>query len=230
MNFKLAYTTTEAAKYAVEKWHYSRCLPSCGLVKIGVWENEKYIGCIIFSNGACPQIAAPFGLTRFEICELTRIALTKHVNPVSKFLSIAIRMVKKLMPKLKMIVSYADPEQDHHGGIYQATNWIYIGTTKSATHFKNEGGFSIHSKTLCTGRKGLATKLLKEGKITKVFTYKHKYIYPLEKDLKDIWSKKAQPYPKPMRTSNNSNSSANHTEDGVQVHPSALLPEESYVE
>ena len=28
---------------------------------------------------------------------------------------------------LKVLISYADPEQSHDGAIYQATNWIYQG-------------------------------------------------------------------------------------------------------
>lgn len=196
MNFRLGFTTHEAVKYACEKWHYSQCLPAGKLIKVGVWENERYIGCVIYSCGACPQIHDPFKLKRTEVCELTRVALTKHVNPVSKFLAISLKLIKKKMPKMKMVVSYADPEQDHHGGIYQATNWIYLGETKPATHFKTSDGFNIHSKTLCTGRKGLATKLVNEGKIVRVKTTKHKYIYPLERELWDKWKEKAKPYPK----------------------------------
>jgi hypothetical protein len=52
MNFKLAFTTKEAAKYSVENWHYSRCLPAGKMVIIGVWENDRFIGTIIYSFGA----------------------------------------------------------------------------------------------------------------------------------------------------------------------------------
>ena len=31
------------------------------------------------------------------------------------------------LPGLRLIVSYADKDQNHHGGIYRATNWIYEG-------------------------------------------------------------------------------------------------------
>ncbi|MGV2431812.1 UNVERIFIED_CONTAM: protein Mom, partial [Pseudomonas aeruginosa] len=73
------------------------------------------------------NLLKPYGLTQIQGCELTRIALKNHKTPVSKILSIAIKFLKKQNPKLKLIVSFADPEQGHHGGVYQATNWIYSG-------------------------------------------------------------------------------------------------------
>ncbi len=39
-----------------------------------------------------------------------------------------------------IIVSYADTSQNHHGYIYQATNWIYTGLTK-----KNTDKFDINN-------------------------------------------------------------------------------------
>ena len=35
------------------------------------------------------------------------------------------KWMKENAPKIKMLLSYADPEQLHLGGIYQATNWLY---------------------------------------------------------------------------------------------------------
>jgi len=40
-----------------------------------------------------------------------------------------LRKLKKHAKGLKLVVSYADFNQGHHGGIYQATNWIYVGGT-----------------------------------------------------------------------------------------------------
>ena len=38
-----------------------------------------------------------------------------------------------------ILVSYADTQMNHNGYIYQATNWIYIGMTKSRTDKYVEG-------------------------------------------------------------------------------------------
>ena len=49
---KLDWCTHAAAKYAVEKWHYSKRLPSTftKLNKVGAWENGTFIGAVVFSN------------------------------------------------------------------------------------------------------------------------------------------------------------------------------------
>ncbi|MEM7738704.1 MAG: protein Mom, partial [Deinococcota bacterium] len=91
---KLAWCSYEAAKYACENWHYSQSVPAGKLVKVGVWEDGKFIGCIIFSRGANNNIGKPYQLKQTEICELTRVALTQHKTPVSKMLAIALRMLR----------------------------------------------------------------------------------------------------------------------------------------
>jgi len=94
---------------------------------IGVWEEKKFIGCIIFSRGANANLGTTYGLEKIEVCELTRVALNNHKNTVSKILSLAIKMLKKKEEGLRLIVSYADVNHSHFGVIYQATNWIYTG-------------------------------------------------------------------------------------------------------
>lgn len=44
-----------------------------------------------------------------------------------EIVSKAINYFKKYNPNDILIVSYSDPMQNHKGGIYQATNWIYVG-------------------------------------------------------------------------------------------------------
>src|SRR3989304_3384358 len=108
MSLHLDWCSYEAAKYAVEHWHYSGDLPVGKTVKIGVWEDEKYIGCVIYSLGANKHIGHPYGLTQQEVCELTRVALSKHKTPTSKIVSMSLKMLKKQSPGLKLVVSYAN--------------------------------------------------------------------------------------------------------------------------
>lgn len=194
---RLDWCSHEAAKYAVEKWHYSRCLPWGGSVKIGVWEDSSFIGVILFSKGAAPQAHCPYGLKNTEICELTRVSLARHRTTVSKIVSIAIRMLLKQSPGLRLIVSYADPEQGHHGGIYAAGNWTYVGPTSACEHFVYVStGERVHSKTLKTGRRGLATKLKSQGLIRSIKVWKHKFIMPLDQEMRARIAPLAKAYPK----------------------------------
>lgn len=188
-NLKIDWASHEAAKYACEKWHYSKCMPSGKLVKIGAWEDGKFIGVVIFGRGANNNMLKPFGLEQDDGCELVRIALTKHVAPVSKIMAFAIRLLKKSQPGLQLIVSYADPEQGHHGGIYQACNWIYTGASDKAVKFFYKGKWS-HKKTV--DDVGVDQTNLQK----KVVAGKHKYLMPLAKEMHNKIAPLAKPYPK----------------------------------
>ena len=102
----------QAAKYAVEKWHYSGVMPAGKTVKWGVWEDKEFIGAVIFSFGANNHIGSPYGLTQIEVCELVRIALREHETPVSRIAGKAIDCQRKQSPGLRLLVSYADPSRD----------------------------------------------------------------------------------------------------------------------
>jgi hypothetical protein len=138
-DLKIAWATHESSKYACENWHYSKTLPLPPIVKIGVWENKKFIGVVLFSRGASPDLLKPYGLLQIDGCELTRVALNKHETPVSRIISIAIKFLKKHCPNLKLIVSFADTSKGHHGGIYQAGNWVYCGQSSPSTEYWKEG-------------------------------------------------------------------------------------------
>lgn len=189
---KIDWATHEAAKFACEKWHYSKCLPVGKLVKIGAWENGKYIGCVIFGRGANNNMLKPFGLQQNDGCELVRIALNKHNNPVSKIMALAIKFLKKSQPNLKLIVSYADPEEGHHGGIYQACNWIYTGLSSKAIKVFYKGKWS-HKKTVDDS--GVNQTFLDK----KTVEGKHRYLMPLDEKMKIKVAKLAKPYPKRMK-------------------------------
>ena len=206
---KLDWCSYEAAKYAVEHWHYSKCVPKGKTVKIGVWENNIFIGCVIFGDGANNGLFNPYGLNSTQGCELVRVALNKHQSPVSRILSIAFRFLLKRCPGIVLIISFADPEQNHYGGIYQAGNWIYAGMTTSADEYIVNGQ-RMHGRALRNTRSGhkyknisanniedWARKVL-DSNIKKVQgSSKHRYLYPLTKEIRDKVEPLRNPYPKP---------------------------------
>ncbi|MEK5338134.1 protein Mom [Bacillus sp. FSL M8-0166] len=200
-DLKVAWATHEAAKFACEQFHYSKCLPVGKLVKVGAWEDGNFIGVVIFSRGANSRIGSPYGLTQKECCELTRVALTKHKSFVSEILAKAIKFLRNQSPNIQLIISYADAEQNHHGGIYQATNWIYEGKTDGEHYFiingKKTHPKSIHSKY---GKGSQRLEWLKENidsNAQKHITIgKHKYLMPLTKKMRKKIIHLHKPYPK----------------------------------
>jgi len=200
-DLRIDWATHAAAKYAVETWHYSQVLPVPPLVKIGAWEAGKFIGVVIFSRGANNNLLKPFGLTATEGCELTRVALTRHDAPVSRVVRLAMQFLKRNSPELRLIVSFADPSEGHHGGIYQAGNWIYTGRQPSTTEYIAPDGKRWHARMVkkqgWTTVQGKRRKTLTPDQCTPVEKPgKHRYLMPLDADMRARILPLAKPYPK----------------------------------
>lgn len=218
VELKIDWATYEATKFACLNYHYSKCVPAGKIVKIGVWENKKFIGVVLFSRGANSSLGSPYGLTQTQCCELTRIALTKHHNPVSRILKIAFIFLRKHNKGMRLIVSFADTEQNHHGGVYQATNWIYSGMTKSADEYMVRGK-RMHGRSM---RALYQTHIGKDFiKIVKGSS-KHRYLMPLDDEIKKSISHLAKPYPK-RAGSIDSDASGFQSGDGGANPTSALI-------
>ena len=188
-DLRIDWATHAAAKYACENWHYSGCMPAGKLVKVGAWESGKFIGVVLFGRGANNNMLKPFGLEQDQGCELVRIALTSHETPVSRIAAQAMRFLKRQSEGLKLIVSYADPQAGHHGGIYQAGNWIYTGPSSTAIKVFYKGKWS-HKKTVDDA--GVSQINLSKKRVPG----KHRYLMPLDAEMKARILPLAKPYPK----------------------------------
>lgn len=144
---RVDWCSAKAASFAVKHWHYSKVMPTPPAYSLGVWEDGSYIGAVVFSRGP-KGIASFFGVEGDCVCELARVALSKHATPVTRIIRVAVAMLKKAWPTLSIIVSYADPMQGHDGAIYRAGNWTYLGTTPASTVFLSPDGKMRHSRTV----------------------------------------------------------------------------------
>jgi hypothetical protein len=196
MNLRLDWCSREAAKYAVEHWHYSRSLSSARNVYIGVWEEDQFIGSIVFGIGSGNTTNGQrFGLARTcEMAELTRVALKDgHQAPVSRMVAIALKMLKRQSPGIRLVISMADPAQNHVGGIYQAGNWIYTGETKPDVQYFLNGKW-VHHRTATSA--GSAA-----GLPSRKIPAKHRYLYPLDETIRSQIELLRKPYPKRQNAS-----------------------------
>jgi hypothetical protein len=211
---KLAWSSHEAAKYAVRHWHYSRSLPCSKTARLGIWEDDKFIGAVVFAWSANRHLAGEYRLKMTECAELCRVALDDHATPVGRILSIAVRMLKREMPGIRLIVSYADLNRGHLGKIYQAGNWIFVGETG------HEAGIVLNGKL--THRRTINSKY---GTSTIAWLRKHvdkcarrqegkpkfKYLLPLDDEIAERVKLLAKAYPRICATS--------ETRDTPGVHP-----------
>jgi hypothetical protein len=188
-DLRIDWATHAAAKYACENWHYSGCIPKSKLVKIGAWECGRFIGVVIFGLGANMNIGKPYGLQLTECCELVRVALAKHSCHVTRIVALAIKFLKKTNTHLRLIVSFADPVANHHGGIYQGGNWLYSGKCACSREVLFNGKWTKRiDKT--RGHTGPTRKV----------PGKHRYLMPLDDEMRKQIESLRKPYPKRVRS------------------------------
>jgi hypothetical protein len=187
----------EYAKDWILNKHYAKRMCSISYA-FGLFIDNILVGICTFgfppnynyNNGKCV-----FNSTEVLTLELNRLITDDGLNKNS--LSYLVSHSLKLLPAPSCIVSYADPNQGHHGYIYQATNWIYTGTStpKHRYHFKDGSTFDI--------RRGIDQKILDHGEVIKkeLLLPTHRYIYlnGNKKDKKTMlrdFKLNSLPYPK----------------------------------
>lgn len=201
VDLKLDWATGTAARVACERWHYTGKMPNSG-VKIGVWEDGHFAGVILFGVGAgAATNGEKYGLRRaHDVAELQRVALKPgHKTPVSRCVAIAIRMLRRQSPNLRLLISFADTGQGHHGGIYQAGNWIYAGLTESdrayVVHGRPRHAKTIHSRGWKQTEEWLRAHVDPNATI-ETQPPKHRYLLPLDDEMRKVIAPLAKPYPK----------------------------------
>ena len=170
--------------------HYAKRIPSISYA-FGLFKNKILIGVLTVGKPASPSLCEGVcGVKHTNyVYELNRLCVNDHEekNLTSYFVSCAL----KLVDKPKIIVSYADTQQNHNGYIYQATNWIYTGKTQERTDIGNEDG--THSRHY--------NKNIDYKKHRKFRSSKHRYIMflgskKLKKKMFQSLKYKIHPYPK----------------------------------
>lgn len=202
-DLRVDWATRDAAKFATDRWHYSRSLSSAKNVYLGAWEDGAFCGAVVFGIGAgAVTNGVRFGLKAAgEVAELTRVALRPgHVTPVSRIVAIAVRMLKKQSPGLRLLISFADPQQGHHGGIYQAGGWIYAGETKPDVEYMVSGKW-VHHRT-ATSRGSVV------GLPSRKLPPKLRYLMPLDAEMGKRIAPLAKPYPKRAKQATTDDQSA----------------------
>ena len=195
----------DAARYAVMRWHYSKRMPIARLARFGVWEAGRFVGAIVYCHGGNRHAYQAFGLTMHQGAELVRVALGDHDAPVSQVVAEATRQLHRASPGTRLVISYADPLQGHHGGIYQALSWAYLGPSPGARGaWRLPSGELVHhrSYTGAPGFKGKARKApppqalgIKARRVE--LPRLHRYAYGMDKAMRRHLARLAQPYPPP---------------------------------
>jgi len=145
--------------------HYAKRMPSISYA-FGLMQGDSLQGVLTIgkpaSNSLCEGVCGKE--YKSQVYELNRLVVNDGLpkNILSYFVS---RVLRSLKDQDLILVSYADEGANHHGYIYQATNWIYTGKTKERTDKYVPGG--KHSRHYTN----------ENNRIRKVRSPKHRYIY-----------------------------------------------------
>src|SRR5574344_189925 len=236
---RLTRATPEAVRFACLKYHYAKSVPSVQFGYNIYNDSDEWCGVICYGSGANSHIGEPYGMCQGEILELERVALNgkQGHNATSTAVAMSVRQLKADDPVLKMIVSYADCDQNHYGTIYQATNWIYLGK-KMENHTDCAwilDGKKVHGRTVSDfcNRHGGLNGLSRQQFLSKYFTTavphitkgKQTYIFVFDKKLRKEWQKKSVKYPKKeaVEKSCTSTSDVEHQRETVSLQPQTVI-------
>ena len=118
--------------------HYAKRAPSISFA-YGLFFNGDLVGICTYGSPAsaplCRGIAGE--KNKSKVIELNRLCLLNNIKNEASFL---VSNSIKLLPKPKIIVSYADTAQNHQGIVYQACNFLFTGTSKPRTDMAGKDG------------------------------------------------------------------------------------------
>lgn len=200
---RLTVASQKAIQYACIKFHYAKCVPVVGIGFNVYNDNDEWCGVIIYGYGANCNIAMPFNKWQGQVMELVRVALNgkQGHGKTSKALSLSLKLLSKYFPAVDIVVSYADLDQNHNGTLYQCTNWIYTGLTNA----NQRGAFIIkgkkmHQKSVYSRKWKDSLLWLRENIDPNAQEFitkgKHKYVYPIDKNMRKRLELLSVPYPK----------------------------------
>lgn len=174
--YSVAPILPKDADYLILNVHYAKRRPSISYA-FGLFEDGNLVGVITYGTPASSTLLR--GVCGDEwaenVLELNRLVLLNNKpHEASRLVGASL----KLLPKPKVIVSYADTKQDHEGIVYQATNFIYTGLSSKFLDPVVKGLEHQHHATYAHGlsNKQLIEKFGAENVYFIERSRKHRYI------------------------------------------------------
>lgn len=157
---KELYSVKSIEKSNCKEWvlkkHYAKRMPPIEYC-FGLFDSENILQGVCTFGTPVSSTLRNLWNNEFKLMELNRLVVNEGLpkNTLSFFVS---QCLTKL-PKPLVIASYADTSQNHHGYIYQATNWIYTGLSVPFKEWKLKGKENMHHATLHDLSRGQENRL-----------------------------------------------------------------------
>lgn len=155
MSIKNKYTVKSIDNFQCKDWllhkHYAKRIPpieyAFGLFDI----NNTLHGVITYGTPVSSTLRNLWN-NEFKLIELNRLVINEGLE--KNVLSFLVGQSFNFLPKPLVLVSYADSSQNHHGYIYQATNWIYTGLSIPFKDYYVKGMEHLHNGTIMDMSRG----------------------------------------------------------------------------
>ena len=141
-----------SAVRTIQSMHYTRSVPSGKSHYFGYEESI-----IVYSIPANKNIANYILGYDGDVWELSRLwAPDGHErNLLTKAIKHSIVSLRLLEPQIEALVSYADPNAGHHGGVYRAASWIYHGQSDETRAYHDHAGVVKARRAFHSGRRAM---------------------------------------------------------------------------
>ena len=149
--FKIKEIKKEQALQMIQTYHYSNTLPKLNKYFVGFFLDEELVGVVTLGWGTRPRhtIQRIFpSLNTNDYLEIGRMCMTEEMprNSESQMLSQLVKWIKRNIPELKVLFTWADGMVGKVGYVYQASNFIYAGFSGGEMYMKD--GVKIHVRQM----------------------------------------------------------------------------------
>ena len=156
MNLTIGEITRNDCEPFIIGIHYAHRWPSISY-SFGLFDDDELIGVVTY--GTPPSAPLKRGIAgddyKLDVLELNRLCLKyNRKNEASKLIAASV----KLLPKGKIIISYADISQGHNGCVYRASNFSYHGLSAKRTDWKVKGKEHLHGQTIADEFRGIKNR------------------------------------------------------------------------
>lgn len=174
----LVGTDREDAKELIRANHYTRTVPSgkSHYVRFGA-------ALVVWSIPANKNLARFILRDGGTVWELSRLwAPDGHApNLLTQAISAAVKVIARL-ENPDALVSYADPNAGHKGGVYRAASWIYHGRSEEVRTYRAPDGSTVSRRAFHSGPKGLKkAEIEAQGYLELKLPGKERFVRPLTK-------------------------------------------------
>jgi adenine modification enzyme len=201
--FQVRNIPRSTAAEIIRRHHNSGRIVNNSYVHLGVFMGGELMGALQFGYAMNPASGKSIvtGTGNRAYLELNRMWIDDAVpaNGESAALSYAIRYIKRVLPQVGWIQSFADERCGGAGIVYQAANFIYCGCHR--TRFFHLDGEWYHEMMQNRRAGGGGRALYLQTHITRAVAHtfrQFRYLYFIDRRLMALLRLKVLPYPKPV--------------------------------